>query len=130
MKSVYPRSASGRGQMRERHRRDRALTDTMRGRFPRLTSLRLEFDFRDTGPYAPTPQSTVMHPPARAYFFFPCPYDDCDGEFDLTDPVGLLVQDADRLRDGQLRCSGQRSGAKGKYSCTLTLHYSLEAERD
>jgi hypothetical protein len=129
VKGVYPRPSSGRGQMRERHRRDRALTDTLRGRYPQLISLRLEFGFRDSGPFTPAPQSTVMHPPARAYFFFPCPYDDCDGEFDLTESVRLLVQDEDATRDGQLRCCGQRSGAKGKYTCTLTLEFSLEADR-
>jgi hypothetical protein len=126
MKIAYTKSPNTRGLMRERHRRDRAQTPTMRTRYPQLESLRLDFDFSDSGPFTPAPQVTVLHPPATAFFSFPCPYDDCDGEFDLTSPIDTMVRGGEKHCEGQLRCSGHRNGNKGKFSCTLTLAFSAE----
>ena len=127
MKIAYSKSPNTRGLMRERHRRDRAQTPTLRARYPQLDSLRLDFDFSDSGPFTPAPQVTVLHPPATAFFFFPCPYDDCDGEFDLSNPIDTMVRGEDKRCEGQLRCCGHRNGNKGKFSCTLTLEFSAEA---
>jgi len=129
MKLAFAKGVNGRGQMRERHRRDRAATAVMSVRFPQFTSLRLDFDFSDGGPFTPAPQVTVMHPPARAFFSFPCPYVDCDGEFDLSAVVATLAQEQDRQCTGELRCCGQRAGNKGRTPCQLTLAYTIEAQR-
>lgn len=90
----------------------------------------MEFDFRDPGPFAPVPQATVLHPPASAYFVFPCPYQDCDGEFDLAPAVLDLARGEGAHRDGEMKCTGQRSGEAGRSACQLTLEYSLEVERE
>jgi len=84
-------SASGRNQLRERQRRDRATAQVMRNAYPQFASLRLEFDFSEPETSAPAPQVLVLHPPSQAYFVFSCPYADCDGEFDLTTEVAALV---------------------------------------
>ena len=78
-------SANSRNQLRERQRRDRATAQVMRALYPQFASLKLEFDFSEPDPdaSAPAPHLLVMHPPSQAYFVFPCPYADCDGEFDL-----------------------------------------------
>jgi hypothetical protein len=116
--------------MRERQRRDRAATQPMRNRYPQFASLRLEFDFSDDGKFTPAPQVTVLHPPAAAYFIFPCPYSDCDGEFNLSPVVDEIANSGEVHDQGQMRCSGQRSGtSEERVSCGLTLEFSLHVQR-
>jgi hypothetical protein len=129
MKLAYASAANARVQMRERQRRDRLATPALRTRFPQFSSVRFDFEFSDSGPFTPAPLATVMHPPACAYFFFPCPYADCDGEFNLTAPVAELAKEDDAHRDGHLKCSGHRTGDKGRVPCQLTVEYHIEAQR-
>jgi hypothetical protein len=125
------RLGDARGQMRERQRRDRAASQPMRARYPQFASLRIEFDFSDDGKFTPAPQVTVMHPPAIAYFIFPCPYTDCDGEFNLAPVVEGMAKGEQPRDEGQLRCCGQRTGARGeRANCGLILEYSVYAQRD
>lgn len=123
-----------RGQMRDRQRRDRAAQPELRALFPQFTTLRLDFDFKDNGPFTPSSQATVLHPPAPAYFRFPCPYSDCSGEFDLSTAVESMAAKAGADRDqcqGQMRCSGHRSfESRVHAACTLTLDYRLNAGRN
>ncbi len=97
-------------------------------RFPEIATLRMEFSYSDRTPFAPAPQLTEMHPPASAYFVFPCPYADCDGEFDLTSVVSALTVGKSRCQ-GQLQCGGHRRVDVGSVACTLTLEYTVEAHR-
>ena len=121
---------AGNGRARERQRRDRAATQSLRLRFPQFASLRLDFDFSDHGPFTPAPQVTVLHPPAAAYFIFPCPYTDCDGEFDLGPVIEEIANGGQLVDDGQLRCAGQRIGAQGKrVPCGLILEFCVHAQR-
>lgn len=130
MKFAYAAAGNGRMQMRERHRRDRAGTPEMRVRFPQYSAMRFEFDFSDRGPYPPVPQVNVLHPPARAYFFFPCPHSDCSGEFDLSAAVTAMAADEGVGCDGQLRCTGQRYTASKTFSpCTVVLEFKVTANR-
>lgn len=130
MKFAGGRASDGRGQMRERQRRDRASTQTLRQRYPQFASLRLEFDFSDDTKFTPAPQVTVLHPPAAAYFIFPCPYSDCDGEFNLSPVVDEIANSGEVHDQGQMRCSGQRSGtSEERVSCGLTLEFSLHVQR-
>ena len=116
--------------MRERQRRARASAATMRSRFPDITTLRIGFEFRDRGPFAPVPQMSVMHPPASAYFVFPCPYADCDGEFDISAPVESLAATGESRCHGELNCTGHRRVDTGQVPCGLTARYAIEALRD
>jgi hypothetical protein len=127
MKFAVASSANARGQMRERQRRDRAATPTMKERYPQFGSLRLMFEFKGAGPFTPAPQVNVMHPPAKAYFVFPCPHADCDGQFDLTSPTDALARNGATLGNGHLDCPGQRSvDRKGRAPCGLSLEYKIE----
>jgi hypothetical protein len=117
-------ATSGRAAKSERHRRDRAAAPLLRTSYPRLATLQLDFEFSDRTEFLPSPQVTVLHPPARAYFCFACPYGDCDGEFDLKSPVDQMVTAEQAGSEGQMRCSGTRhAGAQ----CTLCLEYSITA---
>ena len=123
------KNATGRNALRERQRRDRALAPAMRVRYPQFAALRLECDFSgDAAVSPPAPHVMVMHPPAPAFFLFPCPYADCDGEYDLTAAVAELARDGGTQCAGQLRCAGHRTPDRnGRMPCLLTLDYSFTA---
>jgi len=118
-------ATDGRTAVSERQRRDRAAAAPLRVRYPGLATLQVDFDFSDRSEYLPSPQVTVFHPPAQAYFRFACPYSDCNGEFDLTSPVDLLVSSHQGHTGGQLTCTGTRHrGAQ----CSLCLEFSITAQ--
>jgi hypothetical protein len=110
--------------VRVRQSRDRAAAPALCTRYPTLTSLRVGFNFSDGARFVPSPQVTVFHPPARAYFCFVCPYGDCDGEFDLSQAVELTTRGHQPRAGGQLRCAGRRHGGT---QCTLSITYSVAA---
>lgn len=109
-------------------RRDRAAAPAIRAIFPAIEQLRLELRFEGSSASIPVPQTHVLHPPARAYFVFPCPYADCDGQFDLAAVIGATLQGSSRHTEGVLVCAGMRvcNRASGR-SCELHLHYAITA---
>ena len=114
--------AQGREAMRERQRRGRTTTPALRTHYPGLSSLQIDFEFSDKGRFIPSPQIMVFHPPAPAYFWFACPYSDCDGEFDLTRTVDLAVSSGEPQSFGQVHCVGTRHRGP---ACTLCLEFSI-----
>lgn len=110
----------------ERLRRDRAATLTLREAFPSVQQLRLELKFEGAAANLPAAQSHVLHPPARAFFAFPCPHADCDGQFDLTAAVGAVLTNQAVGAQGVLKCPGQRlDRGAARVPCELDLHYSF-----
>ena len=126
MKFATVSPAAGRIAVKERQRRDRAAAPVLRTRYPQLASLQVDFDFSDSSEYLPSPQVTVFHPPARAYFCFACAYSDCDGQFDLAGAIDSAVNGREARSEGQIRCAGTRHGGT---PCTLCLEYSIAANR-
>jgi hypothetical protein len=125
-------SANSRNQLRERQRRDRATAQLLRVMYPKIASLRLQFQFSESNEElsAPAPQLLVMHPPTQAYFMFPCPYADCDGEFDLTSAVADIARSRESHSHGSLKCGGHRVRDKnGRTPCQLNCEYTLEPTR-
>jgi hypothetical protein len=116
--------AHGRAAVSERQRRDRAAAAPLKIRYPGLATLQVDFDFSDRSEFLPSPQVTVFHPPAQAYFRFACPYSDCSGEFDLAKTVDLMVGARQDHADGQLRCTGTRHRGT---QCSLCLEFSITA---
>jgi hypothetical protein len=112
--------------MRERQRRDRTATPQIRARYPALDSLQVEFEFSDLGKFVPSPQMTVFHPSAPAFFCFACPFGDCDGEFDLTNAIDLTARSGQSHTSGAVLCAGTRHRAA---ACTLRLEYSISPHR-
>jgi len=117
-------SAAARQERMDRLRRDRAAALALRVAFPTVQHLRLELKFESTTSSTPTLQSHVLHPPARAFFEFPCPYADCDGQFDLTSAVkaALAIRRISSRGTGVLRpaCTGLRF--KATLSVAPDLH--------
>ena len=125
MKLSSPTPLAGRDAIREKHRRARASAPTLRARFPQLASLQLDLEFSDRTDFLPSPQVTVFHAAASAFFRFACPYNDCDGEFDLGSAVDLAVSSGEHQSGNQIRCTGARRGGA---ACTLCLEYSISAQ--
>jgi hypothetical protein len=131
VKFTQTSAAGGRNEMRDRQRRARASMPELRVRFPKFHTLRIEFDFNDSGPFIPAAQATVLHPPAPAYFVFPCPYSDCSGEFDLSAAISDMEMAQQDRCEGQLQCSGQRSYEnRVRAPCALVLEFQVEAHHD
>lgn len=108
--------------------RDREAAPKLRTMFPVVEQLRIELSFDGGGAATPVPQSHVLHPPARAYFSFPCPYADCDGRFDLAAAVHEAVEDPSHRIEGMLECAGSRvSDFRSKPQCQLRLNFTLTA---
>jgi hypothetical protein len=112
----------------DRLRRDRAGSNVLRVAYPALQQLRLELTFESPSPNTPAAQSHVLHPAARAFFEFSCPYADCDGGFDLTTAVDAALTNKGGKACGVLECHGQRPERLGaKRPCKLQLTYAIAA---
>lgn len=124
LKTVGPEGA--RNLLREKQRRNRLMSKELRVQFPQLSSIRLDFAFSDESSQPPAPQSIVLHPPARAYFVYPCPYASCNGEFDLAAPVADVAEHGHDHKAGHTTCKGERvRGRQGKMPCDLHIEYSI-----
>lgn len=120
--------AAARQERIERIRRGRSAAQALRVAFPGLERIRLELKFAGASANPPADQSHVLHPSARAFFAFPCPYADCDGEFDLTSAVGAAVAGGAHEVRGVLDCCGQRAlDYASKQTCRLQLLYTVTA---
>jgi len=112
----------------ERLRRSRAAALPLRTTFPSVQQLRLEFRFEGTASHTPAAQLHQLYPPARAFFEFPCPHADCDGQFDLTEVVRRTVADHAHASRGTIVCSGCRAfDHSSRQPCGLNLVYSVTA---
>jgi hypothetical protein len=130
MKYATPRAGDWRAQTRERQRRGRLSAAPLRERYPDVASVRLEFEFRDRGAFPPASQVTVLHPPASAYFSFPCPCNECDGEFDLAAAVESSINGKSARDKGEQPCGGQRTREKVRSACSVVLEYQVTVQRD
>ena len=109
-------------------RRARAASLSLRVAFPTVQQLRLELKFAGATANSPGSQSHVLHPPARAFFTFPCPYANCDGQYDLTAAVNAALEDPAYQAAGMLECHGLRARKyDSKEPCQLHLIYTVTA---
>lgn len=128
MKLEPPKLRQARLQRQDLWRRARASARTMRDSYPRVEQVHLDLKFIDQGPRPPADQSHTLHPPAQAFFAFPCPYTDCDGQFELTDIVAAALGKSASHADGEVLCSGHRLGTGTESrNCGLRLRYKLSA---
>lgn len=128
MRLGHARGATARQERSAQLRRDQAAAPKVRAMFPAVEQLRFELTFEGGDGTTPVPQSHVLHPPARAYFSFPCPYADCDGRFELAAAVQAAVADPSHRIDGVLDCAGSRArDFLPKPACRLRLRFRLTA---
>jgi hypothetical protein len=124
--SPTPNSEAARRLRYERLRRDRAAAAAIRSTYPTIATLGLDLHFEGADARVPADQLHVMHPPAPAFFEFPCPYADCDGQFNLADAVRTALATSRKSTTGVLECPGSRvKDHTGPQACKLHLHYSI-----
>jgi hypothetical protein len=122
-----PSRATRQGRM-DQLRRDRAAARVLGTVFPTIQHLRIELSFRGSTSSAPTPQSHVLYPPARAFFEYRCPYSDCDGQFELSGAVEAALANATHQAQGVLECRGSRGrDPSSRRPCLLQLTYEVTA---
>lgn len=114
---------------REKQHRDRLAAKELRVQFPQFATVRVDLVFNDEVSQPPAPQSIVLHPPARAYFIYPCPYASCSGELDLAANVDDIAEHGTTQVAGHARCNGERHGRLGKAPCDLHIEYSIAVGR-
>jgi hypothetical protein len=121
-------SAATRQERMDQLRRDRATASVLRAAFPAVQQLRIDLKFEGPGSSVPTPQSHLLYPPARAFFEYPCPYSDCDGQFDLAGAVKAALTHAAHRAEGVLACQGSRGHERtSRRPCLLQLVYEVTA---
>jgi hypothetical protein len=118
-------------------KRDQLLNERTRAAalghvFPDVGHLSIELVFQNLSAQPrPSPQLHTLYPAAATFFRFACPCADCDGDFDLTDAVTVLVKgNAGRKRSasssGQLSCQGIRLRDRpGNKACAMQLSFQL-----
>jgi hypothetical protein len=112
----------------DRLRRIRSAAQVVRIAFPAVQHIHLGLKFESANRLTPASQSHQLHPPARAFFEFPCPYADCGGSFDLTSAVNAAVADLARHSEGVLNCEGLRPlSYASRQLCGLRLIYTVDA---
>jgi hypothetical protein len=122
---------------RERLLSERQRTAALRQLFPDIAQLRIELVFSSpTGQApAPSPQLYTLFAAAAAFFRYPCPCADCDGDFNLTEAVTALnAGKASRRRagsiTGQLACQGTqfRNHASLQAGCAMQVSYTIHSQ--
>ena len=133
MKPAVRRTPSS-GELRRAGRQvDRMQAPMMRDRYAGVARLQVDLSFGAAAGTAPSAQSHSFYPPARAFFRFPCPCSECDGEFDLStgvDELAAVRQPALRTASGRLDCEGVRYRERVNASpCRLSLSWRLAIVR-
>jgi len=99
-------------QRRYQRQYDRDRAAPLRAMFPQVAQVQIELSFPGVRDAAPSAQTFVLYPAARAFFRYPCPCQDCDGEFDVSGAVGTLAASqaaAERSSITEFSCQGVRS---------------------
>ncbi len=125
MKSASPSPEAALNLRREKQRRNRLAAKELRVQYPQFATVRVDLSFDDEVSRPPAAQSIVLHPPAHAYFVFPCPYAGCTGELDLAANVDHIAEQGKAREVGHARCNGERHGRQGKGPCDLHIKYSI-----
>jgi hypothetical protein len=115
---------------------ERLRAPRLQNYFPKIERLRIELVFNDPNGRSPSPspQLHILHSAASAFFRFPCPCADCDGDFDLTNVVTTLIaRTAETKRacslGGHLSCNGVRFRDHAVHrTCPMQLDFQLLAE--
>jgi hypothetical protein len=120
-------------QRRYQRQYDRDRAPALRTMFPQVARVQLELSFRGAREAAPSAQTFVLYPAARAFFRYPCPCQDCDGEFDVTDAVRTMAapdSTSTRSRTLEFHCQGARSRDRvSGSSCPMELSCRIVISR-
>ncbi len=129
MKLSSPNVEKAHQERKERRRREHAAAQTVRSAYPQVAQVHIALEFEDGTSNAPASQVLRAASTGARVFGFPCPYADCDGQFDLHTAVTSALGNASHQTQGQLQCQGTRARdrATGRL-CQLHLDYRVAAQ--
>jgi hypothetical protein len=131
MRPVAKDKVSAYREREERLRRGRDAAQPLRVAFPSAATVEVQLQFlpASTPPHAA--QSFRLYPAARAFFWYPCPYGDCDGIYDLAASAQQALTSKSRGVTGTLECTGVRSrDGQQRRACGLQVSYRILAQHE
>ena len=114
---------------RARLKQDLISAAPLREIYPWLAEVRVELDFEDGTPRAPSAQAYSYFPGARGFFRYACPCHDCSGEFDLSLQVAELAESTRTGRHSrrlEVSCTGQRAQDSSE-NCPISARIRVSA---
>src|SRR5688572_25503829 len=107
---------------------NRMLAPELRTLFPKLMQLRVQLTFLFDAKRPPADLTHILHPPALAYFRYPCPINGCSGEFRLDLPAMRLLRESRSATADEIGCSGVRSEDRLTGTpCATRLKFRIDA---
>ncbi len=97
-------------------------------KFPRLKSLKVHLTFFDAEKLKKSKELkyTVNVEHAKSMFYFGCPGECIDGDFDLSEDLAKAVAGKRKVASGELRCQGKRKKpSREEVPCNIVLKYKL-----
>lgn len=127
-----PRSKPSAVREREdRLRAGRAAAQTLRRVSPSVIFVDVQLRFLPATAPAHVAQSFVLHPAAKAYFAYPCPYGDCSGIYHLDVEASRAIAREKARVSGTLECTGMRSRiGQSREHCGLEVRYMITTKHE
>ncbi len=125
---VRRRKATTAELMREQQRQARVDAPTLRQFLPAVAQVWVELAFDTDARLVQAPRMFTVYPSAQAHFVYSCPFGDCDGTYDLNEPVFAMLRTQACRATGVLHCIGHktRRSTQGPH-CGLGLTYAVAA---
>ena len=99
---------------------------TLRELLPNAAQVWVELAFDADVRLAQAARVFTIFPAAQAYFVYACPFGDCDGMFDLNEPVFAMLRAHSCQTTGALHCGGHKSRrADPGPPCGLGMSYAV-----
>lgn len=126
MKLARRKKASSAELRLDQLRQARIDAPTLRQFLPEAAQVWVELAFDADARLAQPARVFTIYPAAQAYFVYACPFGDCDGTYDLNEPVFAMLRAHSCQSSGALQCVGHKSrlAAPGP-QCGLGMAYAV-----
>jgi hypothetical protein len=107
-------------------RQARIDAPTLRQFLPDAAQVWVELAFDADVRLAQPARVFTIYPAAQAYFVYACPFGDCDGTYDLNEPVFAMLRAHSSQSSGALQCVGHKARrADPGPQCGLGMAYAV-----
>jgi hypothetical protein len=131
MKLVRRRKATSADIRLDQLRQARVDAPTLRQLLPNAAQVWVELAFDADVRLAQAARVFTIYPAAQAYFVYSCPFGDCDGMFDLNEPVFAMLRAHTCQARGVLHCVGRKARrADPGPQCGLGMAYAVGVSYD
>jgi hypothetical protein len=131
MRLVRRRKATSADIRLDQLRQARVDAPTLRQILPNAAQVWVELAFDADARLAQSARVFKIYPAAQAYFVYSCPFGDCDGVFDLNEPVFAMLRTHTCQATGALHCAGHKPRrADPGLQCGLGMAYAVGVSYD